>query len=163
MSDPRARPPSAALPALAMLATAASAPQVQIHPRIERIDPSAKVHLPADRLLKIATFPDGGYVATINGLRVKPMLHPGMRLIIAGAGFGAQAPRSLVGVMPSGAGTGIIVHIISWSDTEIVGTIDTGRHALPGNPDDARLLIQAVRPDRFERTYEIRGFRFRPS
>jgi len=109
--------------------------------------------------LRLATYPDGGYIASINGRQMLPILHNGMRLTIEGKGFAARMPQSTVALFDGDKTTGATLVIISWSDTTVVVDIAASQNVLTANTSRARLLLQGVR-DGFMTRYEVKNLRF---
>lgn len=116
----------------------------------------------AERLagrLRLATYPDGGYIATINGRTMLPILRNGMRLTIEGKGFAGRMPNSMVGLFDGDKTTGATLVISAWSDTKVVVDIAANQNVLTANTSRARLLLQGVR-DGFMTRYEVKNLRF---
>ena len=109
--------------------------------------------------LRLATYPDGGYIATINGRHMLPILRNGMRLAIEGRGFAVRMPHSTVALFDGDKTAGATLVIIAWSDTRVVADIAATQNVLTANTAQARLLLQGIR-DGFMTRYELKNLRF---
>lgn len=155
-----ARFSAAALGGLFLLGPSAASGQLHV---ISPRDMQKTLTAPqADRLagrLRLATYPDGGYIATINGRHALPILRNGMRLTIEGKGFAARMPHSTVAVFDGDKTTGATLVIIAWSDTRVVVDIAANQNVLTASTSHARLLLQGVK-DGFLTRYELKNLRF---
>lgn len=130
-----------------------------IHPRdITKTLPPEQGRRLIDRL-RLASYPDGGFIANINGAAGLPILRNGMRLTINGAGFAAQAPKSTVALFDGEKTTGATLIIREWSDARVVVDIPANQTALTNNTQHARLLLQGVKNGLLTR-YELKNLRF---
>ena len=159
---PVLRPATFGVLLIGLLISASATANIDLKDRhLELIDP-AKMRQLSELAARrhLADYPDGGYIADINGRNTALILRPGMKVAINGKGFAQRAQASNVGLFAGAATSGMLLNIISWSDTRVIVVVSSDPARLIPASNQVRMILQGVKAGNVWSRYEVENIRF---